>query len=40
MRHAGNVVQYLAGSKAASATIFALFGAQFHDIGQEVDVSV
>ena len=40
VRYAGNVVQYLAGCKAASATMVAFFGAQFHDIGQEVDVSI
>jgi len=40
VKYAGNVIQYLAGTKAASATMFAFFGAQFQGIGQEVDVSV
>ena len=40
VRYADNVVQYLAGCKAASATAIAFFGAQFHSMGQEVDVSI
>ena len=40
VKYAGNVIQYLTGTKAASATMFAFFGAQFQGIGQEVDVSV
>lgn len=40
VRYAGNVVQYLAGTKAAAATMVAFFGALVHGIGQEVDVSI